>query len=653
VTLLKGCLVKDRRQRVSNMSTPKFVLRELSAIGANPLGRVANTTTPESRWRRVIPITIAVALTAIAVGAAAWMLRPTARPPVVARFSFTAEGPFTSVVQQTIAIAPDGTRVAYSAGGRLRVRSFGESESRAVTDGELIPLNPVFAPDGDSIIFVAVSESGPRLRRVAVGGGSPATVATFGTITNFSGMSWSREAILVGTTAGGGVMRVSPGGGSPERVISVAPNEIAHAPQMLPDGHTVLFTLARDDSDDRWDKALIVAQSLVDNSRRILIDGGSDGRYIETGHLVYAVGGTMYAVPFEVKTLTVKGAPVPIVLGVRRATGGTNGAAQLAISKTGTMVYLPGPATALSTARGLVIGDGQSDPAPLKVPPGIYAHPRVSPDGHVVAVSRSNAGASDIWTYDLSGNAEIQRLTFGGQSRFPVWSADSRRVTFQSVRDRAIWWQAVDGGTAERLTSPAENEEHIPESWSPDGKHLLFSVRKAPMNTLWVLTLNGLTTAPFGQVQSLESLSASFSPDGRWVAYASTEKAGGALSPNRGVFVEPFPSTGAKRQAPKTLLDYHPRWSPGGTSVVYVSGAGRPLVSVPVTTRPSLVFGTPADMTRAPMPGLLSLDIRGYDVLRDGRIVSVSTPGDGSAATGEVRVVLNWFEELKRMVPAK
>src|SRR6185436_3348206 len=148
-------------------------------------------------------------------------------------------------------------------------------------------------------------------------------------------------------------------------------------------------------------------------------------------------------------------------------------------------------ATALSSSRGLVIGDGRTEPVPLKVPAAVYEYPRVSPDGRLLAIARDDGRASDIWTFDLSRDSEIQRLTFGGQSRFPIWSADSRRVTFQSAGDRAIWWQPVDGGAAERLTSPAEGEKHTPEAWSPDGTRLLYSVNKEPVNTLWMLTLNG------------------------------------------------------------------------------------------------------------------------------------------------------------------
>lgn len=653
VSLLKACLVKDRRQRVSDISTAKFVLTDLRANG--PGSRVERPA-PSSVRARLLPLALTAALTAAIAGTAAWALRPRPRPAEVVRFSFAAEGPFTSVVQQMIAVSPDGTKVAYSAGGRLRVRSLGELESRVITDPETIPLNPVFAPDGNSIAFIAVSEDGPAVKRMPIAGGTPSTLGTLRGITNFSSMSWDRDGILVGTTAGAGILRVSPQGGSTERIVSVAADESVHHPQMLPDGRTVLFTLAKGTGDDRWDKATIVAHSLADNSRRVLIDGGADARYLETGHLVYAVGGTMYAVPFDVKTLAVRGSPVPVIVGIRRAPGATNGAAQFAVSATGTMAYVTGPATALSTARGLALSDGRSDAVPLKLPSGIYAHPRVSPDGRLVAASRNEGGMSNVWTYDLKGTAASQRLTFDGQSRLPVWSADSRRVTFQSTRDRAIWWQAVDGGTAERLTSPLDGEEHIPEAWSPDGSHLLFSIRKSARYALTVLTLKGLKAEPFGDVQSADPISASFSPDGRWIAYAWTQSGGGAVSPNRGVFVESFPSSGVKRQAPKILLDYHPRWSPDGKSIVYVPGAARPLVSVPVSPGPPFVFGMPVEIMRAPIPGLLSIDFRGYDLLPDGRIVSVSSAlGDAvsSSSASEVRVVLNWHEELKRLAPAK
>ena len=650
VTLLKGCLAKDRRDRVSDMSTATFVLKDLSAPGA--VSSAARTL--PSPQARVIPAAVAAALTALVVGGAAWVTRPVPGPPDVVSFSFAPEGPFTSVAQQMVAISPDGKTLAYSAGGRIRVRTLDQLESRPITDGDTIPLNPVFSPDGSAIAFITVAENGPAVKVVPVGGGTPTIVGSLGGLVNFSSMTWGREGILVGATAGFGVLRVSPEGGTPQKIISVGPEESVHLPQMLPDGRTVLFTLATGTSADRWDKAKIVAHSLTDNRRRVLIDGGADARYLTSGHLVYAVSGTMYAVPFDVNTLTVRGTAVPVVVGIRRAPGAANGAAQFTASATGTIAYLPGPAS-LSTARALVLGDGRSDPVPLKLPAGIYAHPRVSPDGKFLATSRAEGDASDIWTYDLSGSGEIQRLTFGGRSRFPAWSADSRRVTFNSTKDRAIWWQSFGGEITERLTNPLADEQHIPEMWSPDGRALLFSILKRSKYSLAVLTLKDRKVTLFGDVQSVDPLSASFSPDGHWVAYASTPTSSGALTPNRGVFVEPFPPTGVKHQAPKALLDFHPRWSPDGTRIVFAPGAGRALMTIPVTLGPPLVFGSPTQMPRAPIPGLLSIDTRGFDLTRDGRVISVSSDsGDGaSRPPAEVRVVINWFEELKRLAPAR
>ncbi len=322
------------------------------------------------------------------------------------------------------------------------------------------------------------------------------------------GASWSPEGILIGQA--GGIIRVSPTGGATELIAKVDPEERAYGPQMLPGGGTVLFTVGKNVSisTDGWDKAQVVAQSLTDGTRKILIDNGSDGRYLPSGHLLYAASGTMFAAPFDVESLT--------VTGTARASCRGRTPARLDVlpppgiwhsQRTGTLVYVPGPATTSSTVASLVLGDSRGDSAPLKIPAGEFAHPRVSPDGSVLAVMRSSGKESDIAIYDLSGKAEIRRLTFDGSSRFPVWSGDGRRVTFQSAHDsdRAIFWQPADGtGTAERLTKPAQGEEHRPDSWSRDGKHLLFSVVKDANFALWVLTLDSRKAEPFGGVQSGE-----------------------------------------------------------------------------------------------------------------------------------------------------
>jgi Tol biopolymer transport system component len=663
-TLLQRCLVKDR-QRVAEISTARFILSELPSLGAPPMSR--QTSPNVARWPWVLSaVAAAVVLAGVIVGVTTWALRPPPNPPAIAQFSIAPAGAaFSGLTGRVLTLSPDGRLLAYTANRRIYVRSLEELEATVIPGLEAeFPLNPEFSPDGQSLAFLSVTERLSTLKRIPISGGVATTLATFdeGAVWQ-SGLSWSPLGILVGGQRNG-VLRVPPNGGAPERLIAVGPDELANGPQFLPDGRTVLFTVAKITDESRWDKSQVVVQSVANGTRRVLIEG-SDGQYIPSGHLLFATGGTMYAAPFDVAKLAITGPAIAVIRGVRRATGGWSGLSQLTFSDTGTLAYVPGPATPNTSTRGLVLGDGRGEPTPLNVTPAAYVHPRVSPNGLVLAVGRNDGQSSDIWTYELSGKTEIKRLTFEGNNRFPVWAGD-RRVAFQSTRegDKAIWWQAASGGTAERLTRPAPDEEHVPEAWSRDGTRMLFSVvkgssvAKGSTSTLalWVYTLATKRVEPLGTVNSSESFSATFSPDGRWIAYARTDRAGGFMSPNRGVFVEPFPPTGERHQAPKRLIDFHPVWSPDGKSIFYIPGSAQPAVSVPITMEPSITFGTPADLPRNPMPGLLSVEWRGYDLLPDGRFISLA-PSSGENPTGvpqvELRVFLNWFEDLKRRVPTQ
>src|SRR5207247_7650311 len=264
-------------------------------------------------------------------------------------------------------------------------------------------------------------------------------------------------------------------------------------PQLLPDGQTLLFTLATGVNADRWDKARIVAESLTSHERKTVIDGGSDARYLPTGHLVYALGGVVFALPFDVRRMTPSGSPAPIVEGVRRTNAGITGSAQFGISNTGSLVYIPGP---VSTGIGqLSVGlfDRKGGLDLLKIPPGAYQVPRMSPDGKRIAFGSDDGKEASIWIYELSGTSSMRRLTFEGQghNRFPVWSADSQRVAFQSDRegDLGIFWQREDGGApAERLTKADEGVSHIPESWAPHDERFLYNAVKGGATSLWVFS---------------------------------------------------------------------------------------------------------------------------------------------------------------------
>jgi len=588
------------------------------------------------------------------------------RPLAQSSFPLPAGQSFSGAGRQILALSPDGRNLAYLANSRVYLLPIAGSQPREIPGTESrIVLNPMFAPDSKSIAFI---ESSRTLKRVSIGGGPVSTIASLEN-QDINNATWGPAGILIAGRSG--ILRVSPEGGVPDRVIGLREGEVAYGPHMLPDGRTILFTLAlnRPNSEDRpaWDKAKIVAQSLTTGTRRVLIDGGADARYLPSGHLLYAVGGTMFAAPFDPASLTLTGAAGPVIVGVSRGAGG---AAHVAVSETGTLAYVPGSATTTFTetlpnasARfytyRVVLGNSRSDAVALAMPPAAYIQPRVSPDGRTLAIGRNDGQQSDIWTYALSGRSELRRLTVEGDNRFPVWSADSRRIAFQSRRegDRAIFWQTADGtGATERLTKAADGEEHIPEAWSRDGKHLLFSVAKGSRYSLWVLTLDGRKIERFGGIESADPFGATFSPDGRWVAYAISDRPMARQTPGTGVFVEPFPPTGEKHQAPKTGADYHPLWSPDGKSLFYVPSSNQLVVAVPITTGRTVAFRNPFEPSRSPRPDLSSNDMRGYDVLPDGRFISLSrTFGDATSTSlsGEVRVVTNWLEELKRRVPRK
>ena len=643
-TLMQRCLVKDRRQRVSEMSTVSFVLTELPHITAAPTWPGAKISR-DSRTRVAFAATAAAVLTAIGVGGAMWALRPEARAPDVVHFSVSlADLRDFGGASPVLAISPDGTRVAYAANARIFVRGLNELESSEVAGSAFAGIGggaPLFAPDGQSIAFfssggVTGAESGVTLSRLPIGGGVAATLST---LDYPYGASWGPDGILIGQGPGG-IVRVPVTGGAAQQIVKVAPDERAMEPQMLPGGRAVLFTVSKAD-DTQFELANVVAQSTVDGSRRIVLERASGGRY-SNGRLWYLVNGTLLAVPFDVAGLAVAGKPVTVLNGVRRSVLGVS---DLSVSETGAVVYEAG-SLGFSTSRILVLADARADATPLKVAPAPYLHPRVSPDGRTVAVSRTDGSMSDIWVYGLTGTTQIRRLTFDGGNRFPVWSADSKNVSYQSRRegDRAIWWQPARGGSPVRLTRPGVGEEHVPESWSRDGRYLLYSAVKDSRSTLWVFTLDTKAIERFGTAESSELFGASFSPDGRWVLYAANGAGTrGFLTLNRGVYVEPFPSTGARHQAPKQGLDYHPVWAPDGKQIFYVSTLGMPLVSVSIALQPSVAFGPPTPLARGPRPAMRSNEVRGFDILPDGRFVSLArAPEERPAAPPELRVLLNW-----------
>ena len=389
------------------------------------------------------------------------------------------------------------------------------------------------------------SSADQTLKKVAVGGGAAVTICR---ADQPFGVSWGTDGIVFGQPDKG-IMRVSANGGTPEVLVSVKDGEQAYGPQILPGGETVLFTLATGTAAERWDKAQIVTHSLRSGERKTLVDGGSDARYVPTGHLVYAVGGIVFAVPMDLRRLEVTVDPFRSskASGERRR---PSRARPNSISPArDRWCTCQGRSPTRTAQSDLALIDRKGGVEPLKLPPGPYQHPRAAPNGTQIAFATDDGKEAIVWIYELGGTASMRRLTFGGKNRFPIWSADGQRVAFQSDRegDLGIFWQRADGsGAAERLTKADQGTSHVPESWSPKDERFLFGVTKGSSVSLWTFSLLDKKATQFADVQSRTPSMPRFHPTADGSHTQSREGAG------TGIYVQPFPATGAKYPVSKS-----------------------------------------------------------------------------------------------------
>ena len=646
--LLRRCLEKDRKRRAADAVYARLEIDEACGNPALP----PPTDAKRSIARSAVPVAIGIVLAVATTSGLWWMLRPSSPSPLVTRFAITLpEGQaFTGIGRHVIDVSRDGTQLVYAANRRLYRKTLGELEAIPVAGSENPTgvTSPAFSPDGRWIAFIGVAPGGSAIQRVPSGGGSPQIVASIGALA--FGLSWSNEGILFG---GGqrGILRVSPNGGVPEEVVTVKPGQAAVNPHMLPGGEAVLYT--RRGVNFTSDDAEIVVHSLKSGKDAIVVKNGMDARYVDTGHLLYVIGGVVYAVAFDPKQMVTTGDAVQVVNGVARTgTGGVlGGGAQFSVSDNGALAYLPGPAVGTQAQFDLALIDRTGRIERLMLPPAEYETPRVSPDGKRVAVSASDRSKGPvILIYDLSGATSPQPLTFGGRNRFPTWSGNGRQVAFQSDRegDLAVFVQRVDGnGQAERLTKPAQGISHVPDSWSPDGEHLLYSETKGTEFSSWIVSLKDKQVSPFGDIHSLLPTNAVFSPSGKWVAYQSGRPGDNA------VWVQPFPPTGTKYLVSNGSAAHHPTWSRSGKEIIYLPAQSNAVVAS-VNTQPSFSVGKATVELPAKGQEGGPASIRTYDVMPDGRLLAVVNADprpSGAPDIPQIRVVLNWFEELKQKLP--
>ncbi|HXJ17249.1 MAG TPA: hypothetical protein VNM68_08640, partial [Candidatus Polarisedimenticolia bacterium] len=310
---------------------------------------------------------------------------------------------------------------------------------------------------------------------------------------------------------------------------------------------------------------------------------------------------------------------------------------QFSLSATGSLAYIPGGAQASQNRLVWVNRNGAEQP--LAAPARDYYQPRLSPDGRRVAVDIGD----QIWLYDVARDT-LTRFTFeGALNQYPTWTPDGRRIAFMSNREGSfnLFWQLADGGGGlERLLTAKTN--NVPFSWSSNGQLLSFvdtSSSAAP--GIWVLRMSDRKAQPFLQTPAFED-APQFSPDGRWLAYASNE------SGRREVYVRPYPGPGGKWQI-STEGGNEPLWNRNGRELFYRTGDK--MMAVEISTEPSFTAGKPRQLFEGHYQ-LTGLGRANYDVSPDGqRFLMLKPVEQEQAPPTQIDVVLNWTEELKRLVP--
>ena len=646
-------LAKDREERYQHVEDMIVDLRGLGkklATGKSTVLPSQTITAPsqapskelpesdaqkaQTRERRRNLLSTAVSLLAIglaAVVAFLWSTRSVPEAPL-RRFSFTPDNLSTPDILSggDVAISPDGKRIVYVAGEegktKLWIRNLDQAEAREL-DGTEEARGPFWSPDSEFIGFVTETE----VRKVSVRGGAPMTLSKL-PHRAFGGGTWSPDgdSIVFSSDFPLRLFRVPTRGGTPEILFDLEESMGPHnwTPHFSPaEARALSITFGA----GSLGAPKIIVRDLQDRRNEVLADGGWP-YYSPGGHLLFERDNDLWALPFSVASLKATGEAFPVA---QNAQGPS-------VARDGTLVYTD----AASADRQL--GWRSRTGERLEVigqPQGGMARPSLSPDGRqVVLQSRVSGGGADIWVHDIARGSRT-RITFNTDSLQPTWSPSGQQITYMSFRGGSteIFRASTDGsGNEIQLTDEPLNEAD--PDWSPDGRYLIYHTLGDPktQRDLWYRETEpgGGTSDPVVFVQTrFNERVATFSPDGRFVAYCSDQ------SGQYEVYVRPFPKGGRVTKV-SVGGGGQPRWGKNGKELFYVEGMT--LLSVPVSGSGGFSAGLPKPLfDNAGLVAGLSLKPQ-YDVSDDGqRVVLVEPLGDATAKPRSIHVAQNWFAEFR------
>ena len=634
--LLRRCMEKDPKERLHDVADARIEIKDaLTAPDAEVTRAVA---TPPRRRERIAWVLVAMAVVAIGALAipATLSLRRAVPEPVVTRLDIVT--PPTSDAF-SFALSPDGRQLVFVASGEKRsqlwLRPLDQVRAQPLvgTEGANYPF---WAPDGHAVGFFADG----KLKRIDLTGGVLQVLAD----APFPrGGTWNPDGVIVfGPSAADPLVRVAATGGTVAPVTRLAAGQGSHRwPQFLPDGRRFLFLMVTGQPQTHG----VYVGSLDGGEPTRVMPAETAAAYAAPGYLLLVSQGVLSAYPFDAARATVAGEPMPVAQEVGTDDGVFHSA--FSVSAQGVLAHRAGA----GARRQLVWIDRTGKMLGGIGSPDESAHqsPELAPDGQRVALNRTVQGNIDVWLIDV-GRGVPSRFTFDvAIDVSPVWSPDGRRVVFRSTRKGiSDLFEKPASGTADEQPLLVTSQAKSPLDWSRDGRFLLFSMQDSKTATdLWVLPLMG-ERKPFAVLQSsFDEMEGQFSPDGRWLAYASNE------SGHYEIYVRTFPEAGGKWQISVTG-GVQPRWRRDGHELFYVA-PDTWLMAVPIRLAPdthTLDAGTPVPLfpTRLATGGNIAtagfLARTQYAVAADGRFLINIAVDD--VVTSPITVVLNWTAGLKK-----
>jgi len=630
--LLRRCLERDRSRRLADIADARLEIdeRDSEANAAAPVRQVAKLV----RWLPWAVASGALLVSMIAFAALYWPHAPTGSS-VATRFLI--DPPQNTELRGSFAVSPDGRSVVLRglSEGKvlLWVRNL-QSVTLQPLAGTDEASSPFWSPDSRFIGFYA----GGKLKKIEATGGPAQTLCD--APGDGWGGAWSADGVIIfAPREGEGLQRVSAAGGTPEPLTTLdsSRGELSHFhPRFLPDGRHLLYLVIS----SRPENAGIRVGSLDSAETKLLVNTDASGAYAPPGYLLFLRDRTLMAQKLDVDRLVIVGEPLPVADDVGRLGPGAR-FALFSVSRTGVLVYRRGR----NDASQLTWFDRQGKQVGTLGPVANFGVPWLSPDERRVTFTGAapEGGNLDIWLMDLArGNPT--RLTFDpSPDSNPVWSPDGSRILFTSERDGQpnLYQSAAGGGSADELLVKSDFRKS-PNDWSADGKFILYHEQNPKTgNDLWVFPLSG-ERKPFPFLQTpFDERQGRFSPDGRWIAYASNET--GTWQ----VYVRRFPGSGGKWQV-STNGGAQPQWRGDGRELFYLSPDRKLMAAKVSTSGPAFDVDTPRELF---VLHVMSVDLPGprnvFAATRDGQRFLVTSVVNAQTVS-PTTVVLNWTADLKQ-----